>query len=185
VRADGGVDYANEAFLAIVRRADGVALRKGAIEFTAADARARLEAAIGAARGLHAGEPRTPPAGDFPVSRSAGAPPYLASVRPLLDKSRRRVATDAVAIVFIRDPLRRHGAEVVLLRDVFGLTDAEANLAQALQAGLSLADYARAHAVSLNTVYTHLRRIKEKTGCNRLAELIRKLNDLQVPLRLD
>jgi hypothetical protein len=26
-------------------------------------------------------------------------------------------------------------------------------------------------------IYTHLRRIKEKTGCTRMAELIRKLND--------
>jgi DNA-binding CsgD family transcriptional regulator len=30
-----------------------------------------------------------------------------------------------------------------------------------------------------------VRRIREKTGCKRMAELIRKLNDLQVPLRFD
>jgi DNA-binding CsgD family transcriptional regulator len=39
--------------------------------------------------------------------------------------------------------------------------------------------------LSLNTVYTHLRRIKEKTICHRMPELIRKLNDLHIPLRLD
>jgi DNA-binding CsgD family transcriptional regulator len=54
-----------------------------------------------------------------------------------------------------------------------------------VQSGMSPGDYAREHAVSVNTVYTHLRRIKEKTGCHRMAELIRRLNDLQVPLRLD
>jgi DNA-binding NarL/FixJ family response regulator len=43
----------------------------------------------------------------------------------------------------------------------------------------------RASKVSVNTVYTHLRRIKEKTGCTRMPELIRKLNDLHVPLRIE
>jgi DNA-binding CsgD family transcriptional regulator len=36
-----------------------------------------------------------------------------------------------------------------------------------------------------NTAYTHLRRIKEKTGCNHMGELIRWLNDLHLPLRRD
>jgi hypothetical protein len=31
----------------------------------------------------------------------------------------------------------------------------------------------------------HLRRIKEKTGCNHMGELIRWLNDLHLPLRRD
>ena len=37
---------------------------------------------------------------------------------------------------------------------------------------------------SLNTAYTHLRHLREKTGCSRMPELIRKLNEVQVPLRL-
>ena len=51
--------------------------------------------------------------------------------------------------------------------------------------GGALGDCARTRAVSLNTVYTHLRRIKEETGSKRMAELIHKLNDLQVPARID
>jgi DNA-binding NarL/FixJ family response regulator len=56
-------------------------------------------------------------------------------------------------------------------------------LAQALQEGMAVTDYARARKLSLNTAYTHLRRIKEKTGCKHMAELIRWLNDLRLPLR--
>jgi DNA-binding CsgD family transcriptional regulator len=37
--------------------------------------------------------------------------------------------------------------------------------------------------LSLNTVYWHLRRIKEKTGCSRLPQLISKLNELRGPVR--
>jgi DNA-binding CsgD family transcriptional regulator len=55
-------------------------------------------------------------------------------------------------------------------------------LARALQAGVPLGAYVRQHAVSLNTVYTHLRRIKEKTGCRHMIELIRRMNDLHLPL---
>jgi len=132
---------------------------------------------------LRSGDPRHAGA-DFPVARASGAPPYLVSVRPI-PRNRRdsRPEMAADAIVFIRDPTSRNTAAIRLLREVFGLTDAEASLAQALQSGISPGDYAAARAVSLNTVYTHLRRIKEKTGCNRMAELIHKLNDLQVPAR--
>ena len=31
--------------------------------------------------------------------------------------------------------------------------------------------------VTLNTAYTHLRRLREKTGCHRMIELMRKLNE--------
>ena len=60
-----------------------------------------------------------------------------------------------------------------------------AGLARAIQAGVPLDKYARERTVSLNTVYTHLRRIKEKTACKRMSELVRTLNDLRMPLRLE
>ena len=186
VRADGAVVYANDALQAIARRADGIRLGSGIIEPAAAKARARLDDAIAAVLQLRDGGIVTSANCDFPVARSTDAAPYVVSVRPLMDNEHRHLAdSDAVAIVFVRDPRGRNAAAIRLLREVFGLTDAEASLAEALQSGISPGDYARAHAVSLNTVYTHLRRIKEKTGCTRMAELTRKLNDLQVPLRID
>ena len=62
-------------------------------------------------------------------------------------------------------------------------TEAEASLAEALCAGVTPGDYALTRSVSLNTVYTHLRRIKDKTRCRRMPELIRKLNDTVAPAR--
>jgi DNA-binding CsgD family transcriptional regulator len=38
--------------------------------------------------------------------------------------------------------------------------------------------------VSLNTVYSHLKQIREKTGCRSVPELIRKFGEWNVPLRL-
>jgi DNA-binding CsgD family transcriptional regulator len=176
----GRVLYANESLQAIARYNGGIRLRRGMIEFAAADARSRFAAALGSVRRMRAGEAGPIP-DDFPVTR-ASAPPYLVSVRPLAGAAR---DDEAEAMVFVHDPLRRNAGMIRVLREVYGLTEAEASVAEALQAGTPLGDYARERGVSLNTVYTHLRHIKDKTRCKRLAELIRKLNDLQVPLRID
>lgn len=68
---------------------------------------------------------------------------------------------------------------VRVLRAAFGLTQAEADL----QSGASMSEYARSRLVSITTIYAHLRSIKQKTGCSRMAELIHKLNGVYVPLR--
>jgi DNA-binding CsgD family transcriptional regulator len=96
-----------------------------------------------------------------------------------------RWVTASAAIVFLHDPRSRAAAAVGVLCEVFGLTEAEGALAQALQTGVSLAEYTEARALSLNTVYTHLRRLREKTGCSRMPELIAKLYNLRMPLRLE
>jgi len=181
VRADGMVVYANATLQAIARRNDGIRLRKGSIEFAAAEARARFAAAAAAIARLRSGDPQT--STDFVAARSSGEAPYVVSVRPLFESE--SAGAQRKAVVFIHDLRGHSAAAAATLRDIFGFTEAEASLAQALQASVPLGEYANSRELSLNTVYTHLRRIKEKTGCRRMAELIRKFNDLQVPLRLE
>jgi hypothetical protein len=41
----------------------------------------------------------------------------------------------------------------------------------------------RSRRVSITTVYTHLRRTREKTGWKSIAELTRRFNELNVALR--
>lgn len=182
VRPDGMILFANDALQAICRRKDGIGLKKGSFDFVVPETRTRFGAALSAAIELPAGQTAAGTT-DIAVSRGAGIPPYLLSVRPLRRKRGRDPDERAVAMVFVRDPLGRNLAESEILREVFGFTNAEADLARALQAGASVNQYARGRAVSLNTVYTHLRRIKEKTNCTRMGELIQKLSELQLPLR--
>ncbi len=179
VRADGAIGHANAAFARIVRDGDGIRTRKGAIEFLIADAHMRLDEAIGSVARLRGGDARARGM-DFHVPRPSGAAPYLVSVRPVPHKA---AAKGVVAIVFIRDPVSANAASLRALREIFGMTRAEAHLAQAIQAGTPVSRYAQMHGTSINTVYTHLRRIKEKTGCDRMVQLARKLNELQFPLR--
>jgi DNA-binding CsgD family transcriptional regulator len=184
VARDGAVLYANEALQDIVR-SKGIAIKRGALVFDSAVARARFAEALGAVARLREGDPDKAALHDFPVARSPNAPSYLVSLRPLTRAAGDMDAPEsAIAIVFVRDTLRHDTAGARLLVEMFGLTPAEADLAGAIQAGIPLERYARERAVSLNTVYTHLRRLKEKTGCKRMSDLIRKFNELQVPLRL-
>lgn len=186
IRADGTILYANDALQAIARRADGLRIRKGAFVFADSETRARFAAAMTVVARLHAGDVASAGATDHAIARGAGMLPYLLSMRPLLPAERNgNMDARAIAIVFVRDPLSRNPAAGEVLQEVFGFTRAEADLARALQSGMSAAQYSRERAVTFNTIYTHLRRIKEKTGCKRMGELIGKLNDLQVPLRID
>jgi DNA-binding CsgD family transcriptional regulator len=181
VGTDGKVIYANDAARNFARRGDGFHIRRGMLDFPSAEARAVFDTALAAA-GTRQSAARVPL--DFPLTRTGGAPPYICSIRPVSVPERRFDHTPAVAVVFIRDPLRQgdgHTADIA--RQAFGLTEAEANLAAALQAGTSLGEYARTRRLSPNTVYTHLRRIKEKTGARRIADLALKLAELAPPLK--
>lgn len=67
-----------------------------------------------------------------------------------------------------------------LLRSLFDLTPAEARVGQGIASGKSLEDLAQAGEVSINTVRNQLRRVLEKTGCARQAELAALLSSVAV-----
>lgn len=180
VGSDGRLRYVNASLQAMARRNDGIRIRRGVLELADVAARGRFAAALAAIARRNNGDPDATPA-DFALGRPAGNPAYLVSVRPLARTG--HAAHAAQAIVFVHDPLQRGAGMSGPLREMFGLTEAEATFAQALREGSSLAGYARERRLSLNTVYTHLRRIKEKTGSNSLPELIRKLNDVERSVR--
>lgn len=69
--------------------------------------------------------------------------------------------------------------DVLLARE--GLTPAERRLAIAIGCGETLHEYSRRVGLSMNTVYTHYRRLKEKLGCASQAELVFRLRLLCRP----
>ena len=128
LRKDGRVLYSNAAFDVIVRNNDGVRIAKGAIEFAAPQARARFAAALTTTCRVGGGDPDALRHSDFLAPRARDAPAYIVSLRPLLDEKEGRQRHDSVAIVFVRDPLGRNAAAARMLRELFGFTEAEANL---------------------------------------------------------
>jgi len=184
LRADGEIVYASDMIQALARRGDGFRIINRSIEFAETQARRCYAAAIGAV--ARAGNPSSDAIPtDFAAARSGGVPAYIVSVRPILGVQMRvRVRERASIMVFIRDPLWRNAATIQILQDLFSLTNAEAHLAQALCTGMTTGAYANERRVSLNTVYSHLKRIREKTGCKSVSELIVRFGEFNVPLRL-
>lgn len=68
-----------------------------------------------------------------------------------------------------------HADKTQLLRAIYQLTPAEAQLAADLARGLSLSEIAAARQLSIHTVHSALKIIFSKTGCRRQAELLAKL----------
>jgi DNA-binding CsgD family transcriptional regulator len=179
---DGRIVYVNEALRTLAASGSDIRIERNAIEFATADLRGRFAAALGAADRLQ--EPATAflPS-DFAVPRKNGLPPYTVSVRPLARAGQETAHPSAVAMLLVHDPLQRTLSAGRLLQELYGLTNAEAQLVEALSTGMTAVVYARNRCISITTVYTHLRRTREKTGWKSVAELTRRLHELNVALR--
>lgn len=176
---NGRVLHANAAFDAIAHADDGLTVRASAVTLAAAVARRNFSRALEQALHLGRGERHAAPT-DFLAGRPSGLPPYVLSLRPIF-AGEEDFGRAARAILFVRDPLT--GAAGAKAFAHLGFTPAEADLAGALVSGLSPHGYARRRRISVNTVYTHLRRLKEKVGAGPLPELIHRLNAIRSPAR--
>ena len=182
LRRDGDIVYLNEALRLLAGRQKDFRINRHAIEFASPELRNRFAAALAAVARIDDPAGSLLPA-DFAVPRENGLPLYTISVRPLRARSDRTEQHDAVAMLLVHDPLQRHVSAARMLQELHGLTNAEAHLVQALGTGLTSVAYAKSRGVSITTVYTHLKRTREKTGWRSVAELTRRFHELSVSLR--
>jgi DNA-binding CsgD family transcriptional regulator/PAS domain-containing protein len=183
LRRDASIVYVNEALRNLAAHGHDFRIDCNAVEFASPDLRSRFAAALSAVAQVGDSSATTDPI-DFAVPRDQGLPAYTVSVRPLMRTRTRAVAsTDAVAMLLVHDPLQQNFAACRMLQELFGLTKAEAHLVQAIGTGMTAIAYARSRGVSITTVYTHLRRTREKTGWKSVAELTRRFGELNVALR--
>ncbi len=171
----GAAVHVNAMAQKMVRDGDGVTLSQGQVGIAQPAAMQSYEVALRNA--LAASGEQKGGGCDITVSRLSGKAPYILAVRPYRDATSR-----AGAFVFIRDPAAEALRNDELLRRVFGLTGAECELAGALVKGQSLRGYADRKGLSINTVYTHYRRLKDKTRSAHQAALISTLKDIKSPV---
>jgi len=164
--ATGAVCFANRAAEAMASRMNGLMLRRGRLQFEAAAANDALEALLAGVSG--------PETGSL-VLRVDGyrrRAPYRVLVSPLERRSGHRVR-GAGYCVFIYEP---SGGQKPLpgpvLASLYGLTAAEARLANELFGGRTLADSAVALAISANTAKSVLKRIFTKCAVHSQPELL-------------
>lgn len=111
-----------------------------------------------------------------PLPRT-GRLPLIAIGLPIT-RSRRHADFELGAVILLRDPEHVHVPPKRVVRDMFGLTVAEADVAMAIASGHTLKEVALLRTCSLNTVRTLAGRVLAKTGCRRQAEVVRLLGAL-------
>lgn len=171
--ASGRIVHANAAATAILRQGQGLALgADGSLRAQLAAEHALLRRLLGRAgtgEAIRSG-------GSLGVSRPHGRAKLVVHLVPLGRETEAPGA--AVALALIVDAGAFVAPPPGLLRQLYGLTDAEAATALAVLRAGSLQAAAQARGVSLSTVRTHLQRVYEKIGIHRLPDLARLLQAL-------
>jgi DNA-binding CsgD family transcriptional regulator len=89
------------------------------------------------------------------------------------------IGTTAVAILFSDTSVPRTRANMAMLRDLFTLTEREAEIARLIADGRSPAEVAQRLRIGIGTVRTHLKGAFAKTGTTRQSELAAVISRLQ------
>ncbi len=166
----GRIRHANPAGERLLAEGDGLIAAAGQLTASRPDTARKLHALIGEALTSDAAL-RT--GGAMPIPALGRRLPLSLSIAPLRSERIAVFAPSPSAIVFVADAQSTAAAPEQKLRVLFGLTPAEARVAQALFDGLSPREASEALNLSFNTVRVHLTRIFDKTGVNRQAELVR------------
>lgn len=122
-------------------------------------------------------EPGAAPAVPQPISvtRHSGRASLGVLVRPVPSGEWSEERHRPTAVAFIRDPERKWQLSLEMVRQLFGLTGAEAALALLLANGFTLEEAAAELGIRKNTIRAHLRSIFAKTGVRRQTTLIHLL----------
>lgn len=174
-----GVDtvmFTNRAAMRLIDQRDGLRLVGGPIrqqlEATSPDGRRMLSALL--ARQARAGPLAQPVM--VAISRAQSAHKLVLSLAPLPVQGRAHLTVgEAYTLLLIRDPASTPVPTTESLRNLYGFTAAEVKVAIAVAEGASLAEIADNLRVSQFTIRSHLRRILDKTGARRQAEVVRIL----------
>ena len=185
--AQARVVFANAAAQGILQQSDGLEIGRGGLLMAARpDETARLRALVKSAAGValrsvrQAGreEGQAAAGSSARLSRPSEATPFEVLVTPLraagLSESF-AVHRQALAMLLIVDPDEAVGIEAAALRQMYGLTAAEARLTLRLLPGRDLPTAAAALGISVHTAKTLLARVFMRTGTNRQSELVGKI----------
>lgn len=165
VGADFQVVYANTTAEELLRSADGLRTRAGRLEAVAASTDAALQ------RNIQAALTPQPSGSSLLCARRSSSHPYVVEVLPA-DSARR-------AVIVVVDPQRESETPATLLRQHYGLTTAETDVALMVLHGGGVKDIAGRLSLSPATVKTHLQHIFDKTDTHRQADLVRLLLGLR------
>jgi DNA-binding CsgD family transcriptional regulator len=171
VDANGMMLFATCLAEAIVRRGEGLHALGGRLSSPDRMVAARLALLVRAAAGAVAGTPGAARCGGIAIERGEDRLPLTVLVAPFRPKRAGFGAPQPAALVFIRDP-ETSSLAVEVLRDLFGLTPAQAAVAGRLAEGENLEHIAAKLRITLHTARDHLKVAFAKTGTSRQSQLV-------------
>lgn len=174
----GFVLFTNVAAEHLLRAGDGLCCSEGRLRTRLPDDQRRLDEVIREAMLMNAGS-----GGWVRVSRANGGPSYAAFVSPLNCCDEEVLAAQAKVLVIVHDTADRRGADSRMLMEIYGLTNAEARLANALCGGHSIESAAALFAVQPATIRSQLKCVFRKTRVNRQQDLVRLVTSLSTSRR--
>jgi len=114
--------------------------------------------------------------GSLMLKRRGGKGPLQVLVTPLRLTGTSR--STVRVLVLVTDPDRELSFPDTVLRELYGLTTAETEIANGLLTGFSVEEIAQLRRVSVATVRSQLKPLLGKTGTRRQADLVRVLSTL-------
>lgn len=157
------IRYANPRARALLESAYAGATRAGRLFDSDALLRGRLEALVREGQGA------------LTLSRDGMQSPLELMVTRLVETPA-QAAADGLALVCLIDPDYVPSAYPARLRELYGVTPAEARVADALRRGSRLEKGARDLGVGQATIRSHVKALCRKLGAERKAELLWRLN---------
>ena len=166
LRSNGALIDCNQLADALLRRGDALSLRQRQLKALDPRDDEALQGAFRAATARQGGQ-----ASAIFVHREQGLP-YVLSVAAV------RVGMERQIVVIATDPADRDMSLASRIRALYGLTRAEAEVAEALCRGRGLEELSQERGVALNTVRTQIKNIYVKLDCSRQSELVARIGAL-------
>lgn len=170
---DGRISFLNPTARRILDLRDGLSLRPDGLHAAVPSEGALLLRRIAAVRS----DPASFLSGNelIRVSRPSGARSFEVLVQPISTAGGSSAFAHRGALIFLHDPEAVPAAATTCFRTFFGLTPAEARLAELVAEGADLATAAARLEITIETARTHLKRIFGKTNTHRQAQLAQLL----------
>jgi DNA-binding CsgD family transcriptional regulator len=167
----------NETARAIVSTGDALNLTtRGGLSASDERQQAKLEALLAGA--CNAWEyPLRSSGGALTIGRTGTGSPLEVLASPLRMRQFALTPDPPAAVIFLRDP-ERSSVPLARLQQIYGLTVAEARVAQRLRTGESVAELSDSLKISMATARTHVRRLLDKLGAKSLSDLTRRIAGL-------
>lgn len=180
VAADCRPVHANSAAQAMLDAEDPIRVERGVLKLASAAASTALaDAVVRSARDLRLVGQRGIA---IPALKRDGRPSVV-HVLPLTGgELRPGLERRAAAVIVIAPAEMPPQMPAAVLALIYDLTPAEVLLLEYVVEGTTLAEICAKLGISMNTVKTHLKRVFEKTGARRQADLVRLVSSLKLPV---